>query len=176
MLFLLFCLTVIWFFAKSCGRYLFVFSHQRMCHSASGSSIHFQNMSVHVVILATDLPSPGQLYICKHPVLRMNLSSQRCKDQPIALYCLPTIPVLRVLAVRIFRFDSTFHCIKIITHIIICRYSSRTEQLNLKELFSWITVNGKMTYNCYDINRFLTYARIQDPRSGCGTWCYEHLL
>lgn len=43
-------------------------------------------------------------------------------------------------------------------------------QLNLKEFFFQITADRKMTYNCYDINRFLTYARILDPRSKYGTW------
>lgn len=43
-------------------------------------------------------------------------------------------------------------------------------QLNLKEFFSRITSDRKMTYNCYVINRFLTYARILDPRSKYGTW------
>jgi transposase len=43
-------------------------------------------------------------------------------------------------------------------------------QLNLKEFFATITADRKMTYNCYDINRFLTYARILDPRSKYGTW------
>ena len=43
-------------------------------------------------------------------------------------------------------------------------------QLNLKEFFSGITADRKMTYSCYDINRFLTYARILDPRSKYGTW------
>ena len=43
-------------------------------------------------------------------------------------------------------------------------------QLNLKEFFSRITSDRKMTYNCYEINRFLTYARILDPRSKYGTW------
>ena len=46
-------------------------------------------------------------------------------------------------------------------------------QLKLKEFFSQITSDRKMTYNCYDINRFLTYARILDPRSKYGTW--DHL-
>ena len=46
-------------------------------------------------------------------------------------------------------------------------------QLKLKEFFSQITADRKMTYNCYDINRFLTYARILDPRSKYGTW--DHL-
>ena len=43
-------------------------------------------------------------------------------------------------------------------------------QLNLQEFFSQITADRKMTYSCYDINRFLTYARILDPRSKYGTW------
>ena len=43
-------------------------------------------------------------------------------------------------------------------------------QLKLKEFFSGITADRKMTYDCYDINRFLTYARILDPRSKYGTW------
>ena len=43
-------------------------------------------------------------------------------------------------------------------------------QLKLKEFFSQITADRKITYNCYDINRFLTYARILDPRSKYGTW------
>ena len=43
-------------------------------------------------------------------------------------------------------------------------------QLNLKDFFAKITADRKMTYNCYDINRFLTYARILDPRSKYGTW------
>lgn len=46
-------------------------------------------------------------------------------------------------------------------------------QLKLKEFFSGITSNRKMTYDCYDINRFLIYARILDPRSKYGTW--DHL-
>jgi transposase len=46
-------------------------------------------------------------------------------------------------------------------------------QLKLKEFFSQITSDRKMTYSCYDINRFLTYARILDPRSKYGTW--DHL-
>lgn len=43
-------------------------------------------------------------------------------------------------------------------------------ELRLKEFFSQITAERKMTYNCYDIHRFLTYARILDPRSKYGTW------
>ncbi len=46
-------------------------------------------------------------------------------------------------------------------------------QLKLKEFFSQITANRRMSYDCYDINRFLTYARILDPRSKYGTW--DHL-
>jgi len=47
------------------------------------------------------------------------------------------------------------------------------QQLNLKAFFEGITSNRKMTYDCCDINRFLTYARILDPRSKYGTW--DHL-
>lgn len=43
-------------------------------------------------------------------------------------------------------------------------------QLKLKEFFEKITEDRKMTYSCYDINRFLTYARVLDPRSKYGTW------
>lgn len=43
-------------------------------------------------------------------------------------------------------------------------------RLNLKQFFSEITANRKMTYDCYDINRFLTYARILDPQSKYSTW------
>ena len=43
-------------------------------------------------------------------------------------------------------------------------------QLNLKDFFTKITADRKMTFSCYDINRFLTYARILDPRSKYGTW------
>ena len=46
-------------------------------------------------------------------------------------------------------------------------------QLKLKDFFSKITADRKMTYDCYDIHRFLTYARILDPRSKYGTW--DHL-
>jgi len=46
-------------------------------------------------------------------------------------------------------------------------------QLKLKEFFSQITAERRMTYDSYDINRFLTYARILDPRSKYGTW--DHL-
>lgn len=47
-------------------------------------------------------------------------------------------------------------------------------QLRLKEFFSQITADRKMTYNCYDINRFLTYARILDPCSKHSTWDRLH--
>ena len=43
-------------------------------------------------------------------------------------------------------------------------------QLKLKDFFREITTERKMTYDCYDIHRFLTYARILDPRSKYGTW------
>lgn len=46
-------------------------------------------------------------------------------------------------------------------------------QLKLKDFFREITTERKMTYDCYDIHRFLTYARILDPRSKYGTW--DHL-
>ena len=46
-------------------------------------------------------------------------------------------------------------------------------QLRLKEFFSKVTESRKMTYDCYDVHRFLTYARILDPRSKYGTW--DHL-
>ena len=43
-------------------------------------------------------------------------------------------------------------------------------QLKLKDFFSEIISERKMTYDCYDIHRFLTYARLLDPRSKYGTW------
>ena len=43
-------------------------------------------------------------------------------------------------------------------------------KLNLKEFFEEKTASRKMTYDCYTILRFLTYARILDPRSKYGTW------
>ena len=43
-------------------------------------------------------------------------------------------------------------------------------QLKLKDFFTEITAERKMTYDCYDVHRFLTYARILDPRSKYGTW------
>lgn len=43
-------------------------------------------------------------------------------------------------------------------------------QLCLKDFFAQKTQNKKITYNCYDIARFLTYARILDPCSKLATW------
>jgi len=45
--------------------------------------------------------------------------------------------------------------------------------LDLDEFLKTITENRKISFNCYTILRFLTYARILDPRSKLGTW--DHL-
>lgn len=42
--------------------------------------------------------------------------------------------------------------------------------LNLKEFFQQKTPDRKITYDCFTISRFLTYARILDPRSKYSTW------
>ena len=42
--------------------------------------------------------------------------------------------------------------------------------LQLKKFFNDITADRKITYDCYTISRFLTYARILDPKSKLGTW------
>lgn len=42
--------------------------------------------------------------------------------------------------------------------------------LNLKEFFQTITNDRKNTFDCFTISRFLTYARILDPRSKHSTW------
>ncbi len=42
--------------------------------------------------------------------------------------------------------------------------------LKLKEFFDKVLENRKITYPCNDINRFLTYGRILDPRSKWGTF------
>lgn len=42
--------------------------------------------------------------------------------------------------------------------------------LNLKEFFSQKTSDRKITYDCFTILRFLTYARILDPGSKHATW------
>jgi len=42
--------------------------------------------------------------------------------------------------------------------------------LDLGEFFKSITENRKIEFDCYTILRFLTYARILDPRSKLGTW------
>lgn len=43
-------------------------------------------------------------------------------------------------------------------------------QLNLDDFFVEITKDRKNTFDCYDILRFLVYARILDPTSKYGTW------
>lgn len=45
--------------------------------------------------------------------------------------------------------------------------------LNLKTFFKLVTAERKMTFDCFTISRFLTYARILDPDSKLATW--EHL-
>lgn len=47
------------------------------------------------------------------------------------------------------------------------------QDLHLSDFFNQITSNRKMTFDCNQINRFLTYARILDPDSKLGT--YDHL-
>lgn len=42
--------------------------------------------------------------------------------------------------------------------------------LELKGFFKEITRDRKITFDCYTINRFLTYARILDPKSKHATW------
>jgi len=42
--------------------------------------------------------------------------------------------------------------------------------LNLKEFFLLKTNDRKLTFDCFTISRFLTYARILDPRSKHATW------
>lgn len=44
------------------------------------------------------------------------------------------------------------------------------KELNLKEFFQRTTNDRKVTYDCFTISRFLTYARILDPRSKHATW------
>ena len=44
------------------------------------------------------------------------------------------------------------------------------KDLKLKQFFNDITSDRKVTFNCYDISRFLVYARILDPKSKLGTW------
>ena len=41
---------------------------------------------------------------------------------------------------------------------------------NLKKFFKECTEDRKITFDCYTISRFLTYARILDPKSKYGTW------
>lgn len=47
------------------------------------------------------------------------------------------------------------------------------QKLELKDFFHKATKERKITYDCDEINRFLTYARILDPRSKYGT--FDHL-
>ena len=47
------------------------------------------------------------------------------------------------------------------------------QHLKLKDFFSEVTAGRKITFDCYTILRFLTYARILDPGSKYSTW--EHL-
>ena len=42
--------------------------------------------------------------------------------------------------------------------------------LRLKDFFAWATADKKITFDCYTICRFLTYARILDPKSKYATW------
>lgn len=44
------------------------------------------------------------------------------------------------------------------------------KDLNLKEFFRQKTDNRKLSFDCFTIARFLTYARILDPRSKYATW------
>lgn len=44
------------------------------------------------------------------------------------------------------------------------------QHLELKDFFSTVTADRKITFDCYTILRFLTYARILDPASKLSTW------
>ena len=44
------------------------------------------------------------------------------------------------------------------------------QDLHLKEFFDTVLAERKITFPCNDINRFLTYGRILDPRSKWGTY------
>ena len=44
------------------------------------------------------------------------------------------------------------------------------KDLRLKEFFKQITGDRKITFDCYTVSRFLTYARILDPASKFATW------
>lgn len=44
------------------------------------------------------------------------------------------------------------------------------QRLELDKFFRKITAGRKITYDCNQINRFLTYARILDPKSKYGIW------
>ena len=47
------------------------------------------------------------------------------------------------------------------------------QKLELKQFFADLAKKRKVSFDCNDINRFLTYARILDPRSKYGT--FDHL-
>lgn len=42
--------------------------------------------------------------------------------------------------------------------------------LRIKDFFERVTMNRKLTYDCNDINRFLSFARILDPQSMLATY------
>lgn len=44
------------------------------------------------------------------------------------------------------------------------------QDLRVKDFFADLQVNSKITFDCDDINRFLTFARILDPKSKLGTF------
>ena len=44
------------------------------------------------------------------------------------------------------------------------------QHLELKDFFSQVTADRKITFDCYTVLRFLTYARILDPGSKYSTW------
>jgi len=49
-------------------------------------------------------------------------------------------------------------------------FQNTMKGLNLKEFFRQKTRNKKITFDCFTISRFLTYARILDPSSKHTTW------
>lgn len=44
------------------------------------------------------------------------------------------------------------------------------KDLRLREFFKQVTSSRKITFDCYTVSRFLTYARILDPASKFATW------
>lgn len=44
------------------------------------------------------------------------------------------------------------------------------KDLKLREFFKQVTSSRKITFDCYTVSRFLTYARILDPASKFATW------